>query len=174
MSRQVLLLNASWEPLRVISWQRAVVMMTLDKVEVIEEYDRMVRSVATAFRMPAVVRLYRYVHGRILQVRFSRTNIHARDRHTCQYCGRLVPPSELSCDHVFPRRLGGKSTWDNVVTACVTCNRRKGGRTPEQAGMKLKRRPRRPDFLPSRGISADPAAPGPRKGYLPRRRTGHA
>jgi 5-methylcytosine-specific restriction endonuclease McrA len=81
-------------------------------------------------------------------VRFSRINIFARDSFTCQYCGRRPPRSELNLDHVVPRALGGRSTWENVVASCVECNRRKGGRTPEQAGLRLTRLPSRPRWTP--------------------------
>jgi 5-methylcytosine-specific restriction endonuclease McrA len=81
-------------------------------------------------------------------VRFSRLNIFARDGFTCQYCGRRSVRSELNLDHVVPRALGGRSTWENVVCSCVECNRRKGGRTPEQAGLRLRRLPTRPRWTP--------------------------
>jgi 5-methylcytosine-specific restriction endonuclease McrA len=81
-------------------------------------------------------------------VRFSRINIYARDRNTCQYCGERNPRGELNLDHVVPRTLGGRSTWENVVCSCIGCNRKKGGRTPVQAGMRLIRKPQRPRWSP--------------------------
>ena len=81
-------------------------------------------------------------------VRFSRTNIFSRDRFTCQYCGISPSRSELNLDHVNPRAQGGRTTWENVVCCCISCNRRKGGRTPEQARMRLRKRPTRPRWTP--------------------------
>jgi 5-methylcytosine-specific restriction endonuclease McrA len=81
-------------------------------------------------------------------VRFSRFNIFARDGNTCQYCHKKLPRTELNLDHVIPRSRGGMSTWENIVCSCHHCNRRKGGRTPDEAGMHLFRRPRRPEWTP--------------------------
>src|SRR5688500_15298470 len=145
---RTLLLNATYEPLKVITWQRAVTLMWLGKVEVIRSYDRDVRSVTFRIRMPAVVRLLRFIRRKRPQISFSRRNLFARDANSCQYCGGRRETSELTYDHVTPRSLGGKTDWANIVTCCIDCNRRKGGRTPEQAGMRLLRHPRRPDRLP--------------------------
>jgi 5-methylcytosine-specific restriction endonuclease McrA len=99
-------------------------------------------------RIPRVVQLVRYDRMPRRSVRFSRTNIYARDRHRCQYCECRLSRSELNLDHVVPRSRGGASTWDNVVCSCRRCNRIKGGRTPEEAGMPLRRRPFRPRWSP--------------------------
>jgi 5-methylcytosine-specific restriction endonuclease McrA len=144
---RTLLLNSTFEPLKVITWQRAVTLLWLGKVEVIRHYDRDVRSVTFKIRMPAVVRLLRFIRRKRPQISFSRKNLFARDENSCQYCGARREPSELTYDHVVPRSLGGKTDWANIVTCCIDCNRRKGGRTPEQAGMRLKRHPRRPEKL---------------------------
>lgn len=147
-SSRTLLLNSTYEPLKVISWQRAVTLLWLGKVEIVRTYDREVRSVTFKFRMPAVVRLLRFVRRKQPQISFSRRNLFARDDNTCQYCGKPRDTSELTYDHVVPRSQGGRTEWTNIVTCCVDCNRRKGGRTPEQAGMRLMRAPKRPDYLP--------------------------
>ena len=94
--------------------------------------------------MPKVIRLLGYDRLHQQQVKLNRRNIYARDRNECQYCGRRFSSSELSLDHVVPRSQGGKSTWQNMVCCCLTCNMRKGGRTPRQAHMKLIRQPIRP------------------------------
>jgi 5-methylcytosine-specific restriction endonuclease McrA len=99
-------------------------------------------------RMPAVVRLLRFIRRKRPQVSFSRKNLFARDDNSCQYCGARRDSSELTYDHVVPRSLGGKTDWANIVTCCIDCNRKKGGRTPEQAGMRLRRHPKRPEKLP--------------------------
>jgi len=147
MSQTTLLLNASYEPLSVIPWQRAMTMWCLEKVEVIAEYeDSEIKSTSKTFKMPSVVRLFRYVHRRYLELRFSRQNIYARDHYTCQYCGKKPPQIELSLDHVIPKVLGGKTLWDNIVACCLQCNHKKGGRTPEQANMKLLSKPYKPSY----------------------------
>jgi 5-methylcytosine-specific restriction endonuclease McrA len=162
-SARTLLLNSTYEPLKVITWQRAVTLLWLGKVEVIRHYDRDIRSVTFKIRMPAVVRLLRFIRRKRQQISFSRKNLFARDDNSCQYCGQKRDSSELTYDHVVPRSLGGKTDWQNIVTCCIACNRRKGGRTPEQAGMRLLRHPRRPEKLPgvltiTIGLSSAPDA----------------
>jgi 5-methylcytosine-specific restriction endonuclease McrA len=144
-----LLLSQSYEPLRVISWQRALTMLTLGKVEVIEEYDQDIRSCYLVFKMPAVVRLLNVFRRHRRPVRFSRVNVYARDRYRCLYCGQKQSMAELTFDHVIPRSLGGRTCWTNVVTACIPCNRRKANRTPELAGMRLRKQPIQPQWVPA-------------------------
>ena len=136
---QTLLLNATYEPLKVVHWQKAITLLCQGKVEVISVYDREIRGVTLTFRLPSVIRLLRYVRirTRFDYVPFSRANIYARDDHTCQYCGERTPTSDLTFDHVVPVAQGGRKDWENIVACCVTCNRKKGGRTPAQAGMRL-------------------------------------
>lgn len=145
---RTLLLNSTYEPLKVISWQRAITLQWLGKVEVVRTYDKDVRSVTFKVRMPAVVRLLRFVRRKQAQISFSRRNLFARDNNSCQYCGQGRETTELTYDHVIPRSQGGKTDWANIVSCCVDCNRKKGGRTPHQAGMRLLRAPRRPERLP--------------------------
>jgi 5-methylcytosine-specific restriction endonuclease McrA len=145
---QTLVLTHTYQPHRVVSWQKAITMLFDGKVEVLSEYDEDIRSVSLTVKMPAVVRLVRHVrHGR-LGVKFSRANVLARDGLACQYCGRKASPRELTFDHVLPRSQGGRTSWENIVTACRRCNARKGGRTPEQAHMALRTTPARPRELP--------------------------
>ena len=148
---QTLLLNATYEPLKVVHWRKAVTLFCQGKVEVISVYDREIRSVSISFRLPSVIRLLRYIKikRRFDYVPFSRANIYARDDHRCQYCGDLFPIAELTFDHVVPVAKAGRKDWENIVTCCITCNRRKGGRTPEESGMSLVRRPRRPAHVPA-------------------------
>jgi len=148
MTAQTLLLTAGYEPLKVVSWQRAITLVTLGKVEVLEEYDREVRSTTVVFKMPAVVRLLRVFRRPKHKVKFSRVNIYARDRYRCQYCLSKLPMAKLTYDHVIPRAQGGKTVWENIVTACEPCNTRKGNRTPAQAGMALANEPVRPTWVP--------------------------
>jgi 5-methylcytosine-specific restriction endonuclease McrA len=149
----VLLLNATYEPLRVITWQRAIRLLTLGKVEVIEETDREIRSVSFVIRLPSVVRLLRLIRPRRQPIKFSRQNIYLRDNFRCQYCGGRVGSQELNLDHVIPRALGGKTTWENIVTCCIPCNVQKGGNTPEAVGLRLIQRPVKPDRLPGFAIT---------------------
>lgn len=148
---QTLLLNATYEPLRVVHWRKAITLLCQGKVEVIATYDREVRSVSVTFKLPSVIRLLRYVRIKrgFDYVPFSRANIYARDDYTCQYCGQVFPTNELTFDHVVPVAQGGSKDWENIVTCCLSCNRQKGGRTPAEAGMRLIRPPRRPTRVPA-------------------------
>jgi len=150
-----LLLNASYEPLRVISWQKAVVLLLKDKVEVIASYDRKIRGVRLSLDLPSVLRLLRRVrvHRRFHQVPFSRANIYLRDKYRCQYCDTQFQGSALTFDHVIPVSQGGRKVWENIVTCCIACNRKKGGKTPRQARLALKRQPKRPTYLPADAIT---------------------
>ena len=152
---QTLLLNATFEPLKVVHWQKAVTLWCQGKVEIISVYDREIHAVSFSFKLPSVIRLLRFVHikRRVDYVPFSRANIYARDQYRCQYCGEAFPTNELTFDHVVPVAHGGRKDWENIVTCCITCNRRKGGRTPEQAGMRLVRHPRRPEKAPALRIT---------------------
>lgn len=146
---QVLMLTNDYSPLKVISWQRAIELLTLGKVEVIEEYDHEIRSAYLVIKAPAVVRLLKRFRRVTKPVKFSRVNIYARDDYECQYCGKSCNISELTYDHVIPRSKGGRTEWTNIVSACTKCNSYKGGRTPEQARMKLKKKPVQPVATPA-------------------------
>lgn len=158
-----LLLNASFEPMKVISWQRAITLVFLGKVEVVEAYEHEVRGVNTTLPMPSVVRLRRYARQE-RRVKFSRANVYRRDNFECQYCGVQPGASELTLDHVNPRARGGRTEWTNIVTCCTTCNARKADRTPEQARMNLARPPVRPEYMPA--VSPNEAAHASWRGYL--------
>lgn len=145
---RTLLLNPWMSPHKVISWERAIVLVILEKVDVLEEYDELIRSRSLAWRMPSVVRLKRAGRTTKQAVRFSRINVYTRDNFRCQYCGERKAMRELNYDHVIPRVLGGPTTWENIVTSCYACNDRKGSRTPEEAGMTLRRKPFKPQNLP--------------------------
>ncbi len=164
---RTLLLNATYQPLGTINWQRAVCLMSLDKVELLEAYDRQVRSVSMVLPVPSVLRLRRFVRPWVARVRFSRQNIYARDHHRCQYCRQEFALSQLTLDHVMPRRRGGPTEWTNIVTACAPCNTYKADRTPAEAGLILAKPPRQPTWLPmikSRD-SSDPT-PEAWRGYM--------
>lgn len=143
---QTLVLNASYEPLKIVEWQRAITLWARGKVEIVASYDRDLRSVSFTMKLPSVVRLLRFVRvrGREDVVPFTRSNIYARDSYTCQYCGDAFADRDLTFDHVVPSAQGGTKGWENIVTACVPCNRKKGARTPAEAGMTLLRHPVKP------------------------------
>jgi 5-methylcytosine-specific restriction endonuclease McrA len=146
---ETLVLTASYEPVARVSWRRAVSLLFDVKVEVIEEYeDRLIRSVTFAIKMPSVIRFLRAVRAHRKLPKFSRENVYARDNGRCQYCAKRVARHEATYDHVVPRALGGKTTWENVVICCVPCNQKKGARPAEQVGMRLRSVPSRPKKLP--------------------------
>ena len=157
---RTLLLNATYEPITVIDWRKAMTMVLLEKVEALAHYERRIASACRSLRLPAVVRLHRRVPWRRPGVRFNRRSVFARDAHVCQYCGGRFHPRELTFDHVMPRSRGGPTNWHNIVTCCVDCNQVKGDRTPEEAGMRLARKPYAPYWLVNRGhedpVEADP------------------
>jgi 5-methylcytosine-specific restriction endonuclease McrA len=138
-------------PHRVAPWQEVMTELFNGKVQIVEEYDEVVYYSAergSRLYMPAVARLMKPVATHKKGVKFSRVNVYARDNFTCQFCGTRKPMVELNYDHVIPRKQGGQTVWDNIVTSCYPCNDKKGSRTPEQAGMKLLSRPYRPKTLP--------------------------
>jgi len=138
---QALVLNATYEPLSVVSARRAVVLLVRNKAELIESKDRTFRSEKLSVPVPSVIRLLRYVRVPYRRrVPLNRRAVFARDAHTCQYC---AAPAE-NIDHIVPRSRGGSHTWENVVAACRRCNTKKGDRTPGEASMRLRRSPRAP------------------------------
>ncbi len=142
--RKVLVLNTTYEPLNVCSVRRALVLVFKDKAEVVEHSGAVYHSERTAVGLPNVIRLRTYVTlpRRSMAGRISRRAVFARDRHRCQYCGS---ERHLTVDHVVPRSKGGSDTWDNLVTSCAPCNRKKGDRPPHVAGLSLARKPRPPE-----------------------------
>jgi len=145
---QTLMLTPWMAPHKIISWQRAVVLTYLGKVDVIETWDAELRGPSATMMTPAVVRLKKGSVSTKQSVRFSRVNVFTRDKFRCQYCGDKKTLKQLNYDHVIPRVQGGKTVWENIVTSCYPCNDRKGSRTPVQAGMKLLRQPSKPTSLP--------------------------
>ena len=134
-----LVLNAdfrplSYFPLSLWPWQDAVKAVFLKRVTIVSEYDRTVSSPSFEMRLPSVIALKEYV-PQARKPAFTRFNVFLRDRFTCQYCGDRFPTPELTFDHVIPRSRGGRTSWDNVVTACGVCNLRKGNRMPDRAGL---------------------------------------
>lgn len=148
-STRTLLLNQGYEPIKIVCWQRAITLVALDKVEVIEEYDAQVRATSMVIQIPAVVRLRKAFRRPAKPVKFSRVNIYARDGYRCQYCGINCTIDQLTYDHVIPRSRDGRTTWDNIVSCCCACNARKANRTPAEARMTLRSVPVRPSWIPA-------------------------
>lgn len=165
MNSNVLVLNRSFLPIHVISVRRAFCLLyrgiakavddqfkTFDfeswsKLS-IEQREEAIGLVDRMIRIPRVILLVTYDRMPRGNIRFTRLNIYLRDNSTCQYCGKKFPKSELSLDHVIPRSYGGKSTWGNIACCCSACNRKKGGRTPEESNLKLLKPPRKPTWTP--------------------------
>jgi 5-methylcytosine-specific restriction endonuclease McrA len=165
LNSSVLVLNRSYLPVHVTSARRAFSLLYQGIARAINEqyqtFDfeawsqlavaRDAEAIGTPggrIRIPRVIVLVAFDRLPKRHVRFSRINLMARDNFACQYCGRRPHRAELNLDHVVPRSLGGRSVWENVVTSCVDCNRKKGGRTPRQARMRLVKRPERPRWTP--------------------------
>jgi 5-methylcytosine-specific restriction endonuclease McrA len=136
---KVLVLNASYEPLNITSWRRAVVLLLKGKAEQVEHNGKYIYP---DLPLPSVIRLRHYVRVPYKEIPLTRRNLLHRDGHSCQYCG--YAGDDLTLDHVVPRSRGGGDSWENIVTACVRCNVKKGNRTPKEAGMRLDISPRRP------------------------------
>lgn len=133
------MLNASYEPLNITSWRRAIVLLLKGKAEQLEHNGKYVYA---DFPLPSVIRLRQYVRVPYTEIALTRKNLLHRDGHSCQYCG--YSGDDLTLDHVIPRSRGGQDTWENIAVACVRCNVKKGNRTPKEAGMLLLKKPHKP------------------------------
>lgn len=142
LNEMVLVLNSNYEPLDVCKVKRAISLIIQKKAETIETNSGVIKSASMEIEVPSVIRLLYYVKRPKLELKLSRKGIFLRDNYTCQYCGKKG--GELTIDHVIPKRLGGKSVWENLVTACKECNHKKGDKTLEEANMKLLREPKPP------------------------------
>lgn len=148
----VLALNYGYTPIARIPWQVAICDVLSGRAEVIETYaDKTIRTVSEVFPMPSVIRFIRKVSGFFgkRSIKFNRKNVWLRDKGKCQYCGHTVSMSEFTYDHVVPLFQGGKTTWENIVVACLPCNQKKASRTPQQARMTLITTPVKPKSLSS-------------------------
>ncbi|HET91449.1 MAG TPA: HNH endonuclease [Chloroflexi bacterium] len=142
MNEPVLVLNGNYEPIHVCNTKRAIGLILAGKATVLENGRGFIHTVSRAYERPAVIRLVYMVHRPRPRVRLSKREVLRRDGYCCQYCG--LQASQLTIDHVTPRYRGGEYSWENMVAACPQCNRRKGGRTLAEAGMRLLRLPFEP------------------------------
>lgn len=170
-NRKVLVLNKSWQPVSVVTLEKALIKVfstyadgtpkarIIDPVHDFSHYswedwsklkpsdeEMKIRTVNAVFRVPEIIQYTRYNHLPMHKVNYNRRTIFRRDGYTCQYCGKSKSTGELSLDHVIPRCQGGLTCWENIVVACTECNSKKAGRTPDEAGMKLRRKPIRPRY----------------------------
>jgi len=145
LNSRVLVLNLNYEPMSICSARRAVVLLYLEKAEIIERNHEFVHTVTTVIPLPSIVRLCRLVHVPRKRIQLNRKNIIKRDKHQCQYCGTVE--GSVTVDHILPKDRGGQDSWENLVCACVKCNSKKRNRTPREAGMSLLKKPRKPGYL---------------------------
>lgn len=138
----VLVLNANYEPIHICEMRRALGLLITEKATLVVNGRGEVHTVDRTFPLPSVIRLQYMVHRPRPHVKLTRREVFRRDNYTCQYCGKRS--GHMTIDHVIPRHMGGKHTWDNVVTACSACNHRKGGRSLQEAGLRLSRPPAEP------------------------------
>jgi 5-methylcytosine-specific restriction endonuclease McrA len=142
MKEKVLVLNQDFSAIAVCNVHKAFVLIYLDKAELINKAENgILRTISKSYPVPSVIRLQKYVRVPYHGISLNRHNILRRDNYSCQYCGAI---KDLTLDHLMPRSRGGETDWMNLVTACMRCNTRKGDRTPEEAGLKLKKQPVRP------------------------------
>jgi 5-methylcytosine-specific restriction endonuclease McrA len=166
LAQPTLVLNRQWQPVHVASVARAVILLCNDAARVVDpddyrlmswddwielvpdECEPCIRSARLRLKVPEVICLASFDRLPNTAVTFSRRNVAKRDHYICQYCGAQPGADEITIDHVLPRSQGGASSWTNCAAACIGCNAKKGDRTPEQAGMRLRRRPVRPEWKP--------------------------
>jgi 5-methylcytosine-specific restriction endonuclease McrA len=172
LTYKVLVLNRLWQAVNIVGVQRAFCLLLQDHAQVIHtgdgsfqvmdsaawlehseldapgDSDAYVQTVRLRVRVPKVLLLRNYDQLPVKEVRFTRDNLFERDHYRCQYCGNHFPDHQLNMDHVIPRAKGGRTSWENIVTACIPCNTRKADRLPHQASMHLMKKPERPRFRP--------------------------
>lgn len=180
LDQPVLVLNRLWQPIQTTSARRAVKLLFLGHAQVVEtegehrfqthdlsswvehsssellksvSMDDMIRTVKIAMRVPKIIVLGLYDKLPRMEVKFSRQNVFLRDKYTCQYCIKKLPEVELNLDHVMPRDKGGQTTWENIVTSCISCNTRKGNRLPDEVNMIPHNKPVAPRWRPLYGFT---------------------
>ncbi len=148
MTMKVLLLDASYYPIQIIDWKRAMILFFTDRAEVVEHHSNVeIRSTHSKFKLPKVLRLFGSFKN-FSKVKFNRSNVFFRDKYLCQYCGEKFKEQELTFDHVMPKSRGGPTSWENIVTCCNICNNKKAARTPDEWGKSLLKKPKEPKWTP--------------------------
>ena len=146
--RQTLLLDASFYPIQMIDWKKALTLQFTDRAEIVEHHhDIEINSTHESFKLPKVMRLFCKVTKTVGVVKFNRLNVFYRDNFTCQYCGNHFKKKDLTLDHVYPKSKGGKTDWTNIVTACGPCNTKKADKLLENIEMKLLNKPFGPRWM---------------------------
>lgn len=170
LSQQVLVLNRLWQAVNICTARRALTLLFQGHAQVVladndgafqtynfnewsdfsqtQPHPDCIRTVSIKIRVPRVIMLLAFDRLPKKEVKFTRHNIFERDQNTCQYCGKVHDRTELNLDHVIPRDRGGPTSWENIVCSCIDCNTRKANRTPQEAGMRLIRKPKRPKWRP--------------------------
>lgn len=146
LNREVLVLNSDYAPLNTCNLRRAISLVYLGKVDVLHIDDRQVRTLRGRVDTPSVIRLRTHIRRPMPELRLSRRSVLARDNYACQYCGQSG--KDLTVDHIIPKRMGGPTTWENLVCCCKKCNTKKGDKTLLQIGYTLAREPRKPKYVP--------------------------
>ena len=145
LERAVLVLNANYSPMMICTAKRAICLDFLDKIDILVNYNEKVNSPRLTLNLPSVIKIKNFVRYDNLSLDLNRKNIISRDDYLCQYCGSSRSP--LTIDHIIPKGKGGIDTWENLVAACKPCNQKKGNQKPEEVGMYLRKRPKRPNRL---------------------------
>lgn len=145
---RTLLLDCNYFPVKIIHWQKAMILYLTGRAEVVDEYDnKLIRTVSTSYKLPKILRLFQN-HKISLNVKFTRMNVFFRDQFQCQYCSIKLPVHELTFDHVVPVSQQGATSWENVVTCCKECNGKKGSKSLKSSGLVLKKIPKKPRWSP--------------------------
>lgn len=150
MFQRTLVIDSAMQPVDVVDWQRAILLVLTNKAKVLDEYDNvLIRSASQAYKLPSILMLMTSKAYRTKEVNFSRKGVFYRDDFTCGYCEKKFKAADLTLDHIIPVCQGGNKSWENIVSACHKCNMKKGGRTPAQAKMPLKVKVYKPNWNPT-------------------------
>lgn len=147
LHENVLVLNATYEPINLCNVKRAIILVFKGTAVVLEKNHHKLSSAKKSFDVPSVIRLSKYIQIPFKKVELTRKNILIRDKNTCQYCGDIFPALELTIDHIIPKAKGGQTRWDNVVACCKVCNNKKGKMSSWEAGMPLIKKPSVPNYI---------------------------
>ena len=153
-AQTTLVLTQGYEANAVVPWYQAITLWFQNKAEILESYDQDIHSAHMTMKIPSVIRLLGSIKRHRKPLKFSRVNVYSRDDFECQFCGTCGAMDELTYDHVVPRSKGGRTEWTNIVTACADCNSKKANKTPEQARMRLRKKPVAPVGVPEPVVTA--------------------